>query len=326
MDVPSYPTPPNAAETAAAQSKSNRDTAITQYGLNATNQVTPWGSSSYKQIGTWEDGTPRYEQTTSLSPTEQGLFDLNQQTRTNLGNIGVEQSGRMGELLNTPFDINAGRANELSDINKTFMDPQWAQNEEATRTRLINSGVRPGSEAYDREMRNFSDQKQQGYNRMFLDSYGQANQAALTERNQPINEISALLSGSQVSQPNFQKTPTAGVAPTDVIGATNAQYQGEVGQYNAAQANQRAMMSGLMGLGSTALGGWMLSDRRTKEDIKKVGSLDDGTNLYKFRYKGDGEAKIGVMAQEVETTHPEAVADAGGVKIVNYSRLAEALG
>jgi hypothetical protein len=82
---------------------------------------------------------------------------------------------------------------------------------------------------------------------------------ALTERNQPINEISALQSGSQVSQPGWLNTPTPGVAPTDVIGANqmalnqgNVAYQGELAQ-------NQALMSGLFGLGGSAVkaGGMM---------------------------------------------------------------------
>lgn len=80
----------------------------------------------------------------------------------------------------------------------------------------------------------------------------------MTQRNQPINEISALLSGSQVSQPNFAQTPTPGVAPTDVVGAQQqALNQQNVG-FNAQVAQNSALNSGLFGLGKTALGGWLM--------------------------------------------------------------------
>lgn len=254
MDSPSPPPAPDPVATAKAQGAANKETAIAQYGLNATNQVTPSGTLSYEQIGTWPDGTPRYQATTALSEKQQGLFDLGQQTQQNLGNIGVEQSGRIRDVLGKPFDINAARGTELADINRTFLDPQWARNLDAKKTELFNSGVRPGSQAYNDAMQGLEDQKQRAYNSMFLDSYGQANQAALTERNQPLNEITALLRGSGVSQPSFTNTPTPGVAPTDVIGAQqqalnqgNLAYQGQLAQNNA-------MMGGLFGLGKTAIG------------------------------------------------------------------------
>lgn len=74
------------------------------------------------------------------------------------------------------------------------------------------------------------------------------------------------------------------------------------------------------GIGS-ALGGLLtLSDERLKEDIEPVGELYDGTNIYRYRYIGDETPRIGVMAQEVEKTNPEAVTDVGGYKAVDYGR------
>lgn len=256
MDPPDPPQAADPKETAAAQSQMNKETAITQYGLNATNQNTPQGSLSYRQIGTWEDGTPRFEATTSYSPAEQGIYDTGIKTRQNLANIGSSQSAKIGQLLDTPFDIDAARDNKISQIQKGFLDPQWAESQSALETQLINKGIRPGSEQYQREMRDFSTNKQRAYNQSYLDAYKTAEGSALTERNQPINEISALQSGSQVSNPAYQNTPTPGVAPTDYIGAVqqnlnqqNLGYQAQVGQ-------QQGLMSGLFGLGSAGLGGW----------------------------------------------------------------------
>lgn len=60
------------------------------------------------------------------------------------------------------------------------------------------------------------------------------------------------------------------------------------------------------------------SDERIKEDIQQIGEMADGTPLYRYRYKGDAEVRVGPMAQDVEQTKPGAVAeDAGGVKMVN---------
>jgi hypothetical protein len=63
-----------------------------------------------------------------------------------------------------------------------------------------------------------------------------------------------------------------------------------------------------------------LSDARVKKDIKHVGILNSGDNLYEFRFKGDaaGKKHVGVLAQEVERKHPEDVREIGGVKHVNY--------
>lgn len=256
MDAPSPAPAPDPAATAAAQSQSNRETATTQYGLNATNQVTPQGTLSYKQIGQWADGTPRFEATTAYSPGEKGIYDTGVQTRQNLGNIGASQSAKIGTLLDTPFSLDAARDNKIANIQKGFLDPQWNEAYDAKKTELFNSGVRPGSEAYDKSIRDFDTNKQRAYNQTYLDAYNTAEKSVLTDRNQPINEISALLSGSQVSNPSFTNTPTPGVAPTDVIGATGQSLaQSNVG-FNAATQRNNAMMSGLFGLGKTAIGGW----------------------------------------------------------------------
>lgn len=62
------------------------------------------------------------------------------------------------------------------------------------------------------------------------------------------------------------------------------------------------------------------SDARLKEDIAPVGKLNDGQNVYSYRYKGDPVPRIGLLAQEVERVHPEAVAEhPSGFKMVDYS-------
>ncbi len=256
MDAPQAPAAPDPTATANAQAAANVKSATNQYELGATNQITPQGTSNYEQIGTWADGTPRFQQTTTLNPGEQSIYDTGVQTRQNLGDIGTAQSAKIGQLLSTPFDINASRDTKIADIQKTFLDPQWNEAYDAKKTELFNSGVRPGSQAYDTAMRDFSTNKQRAYDTSYLDSYNAGNQAALTERNQPINEISALLSGSQVSMPNFTGTPSPGVAPTDVIGATGQSLAQQNVGYQGNLATTMGINSGLFGLGSAALGGW----------------------------------------------------------------------
>jgi hypothetical protein len=60
------------------------------------------------------------------------------------------------------------------------------------------------------------------------------------------------------------------------------------------------------------------SDSRVKEDIKHIGHTYDGQKIYSYRYKGEPQTHIGLLAQEVEKKHPEAVGDVGGIKTVDY--------
>jgi hypothetical protein len=63
-----------------------------------------------------------------------------------------------------------------------------------------------------------------------------------------------------------------------------------------------------------------LSDVRAKENIQRVGELDDGQKVYAYNYKGDPTPEIGLIAQEVEKVKPEAVATGpDGFKRVDYA-------
>ncbi len=255
MDAPAAPPAPDPVATANAQSASNVKSATNQYELGATNQITPQGTSNYEQIGTWADGTPRFQQTTTLSPGEQSIYNTGVQTRQNLGDIGSTQSAKIGQLLNTPFSVDTATSDKIQGLQNEFLDPQWQRQQAAQETQLANQGIAPGSDAYTQAMKDFSTNRQRAYDQSYLDSYNTGQQAALTQRNQPINEISALLSGSQVSMPNFGNTPSPGVAPTDVIGAQGqALAQQNVG-YQGNLATNMGINSGLFGLGSAALGG-----------------------------------------------------------------------
>jgi hypothetical protein len=106
--------------------------------------------------------------------------------------------------------------------------------------------------------------------------------------------------------------------------------QGNVGGTTTSEttAPRRSLGFGDILGGASSLGGLgllaysVLSDRRAKTDIKKVGMLDDGLPVYRYRYKGDPVPHIGVMAQDVEKVKPEAVVETpSGYKAVNYGLL-----
>ena len=70
-------------------------------------------------------------------------------------------------------------------------------------------------------------------------------------------------------------------------------------------------------------GGHHRSDIRLKQDIVALARLDNGLELYRFRYKGtDPTVYVGVMAQDVEKLDPRAVSrDSEGYLMVDYDRL-----
>lgn len=316
-------------ETANAQSGMNRDTAITQQMLNMTNQVTPTGTLTYNQTGTgkfkdsqgnWVE-TPTYTATTKLTPEQQAIFDKTQSAQGNLAGIAKDQSAFLQDYLAKPFEYNNQDAEAWAyDLGAQRLDPRFAQEQEALRSQLVASGIRPGTAAYDREMTRMGQTKNDAYNQLMLQGRQQAYTEALQERNQPINEISALLSGSQVAMPTFQNTPQTGVGGVDYTGLVNNKYQAEL-------ANSQAMMGGLFGLaGTLGMGAMKFSDRRLKTDIVRVGMLDNGLPVYAYRFNGSPVTEIGLMADEVEAVAPHAVAEAqNGFKMVDYRLASEAV-
>ena len=328
MCAPSPPTPPDPKSTSAAQTGTNVGTAIANANLSNVNQVTPNGTLNYDQTGTYKFNDPytgqsydipRYTATTSLSPEQQKLKGLNDQTQQNLGQIGVDQSSKIGGLLGTNVNLNTATEGKIDQLGRTRLDPQFAQSEDALRTRLANQGIQPGSQAWNAEMTKFGQNKNDAYNSLYLSGRAQGAQEALTERNQPINEVTALLSGSQVSQPNFINTREPTIPTTDTAGIINSNFNQQQQNYQTQLQQQNALMGGLFGLG--AAGVYKYSDRRLKKNIKKVGKTDDGQNIYSYKYKGSDEPQMGLMAQEVAKKRPDAVMKTpSGALAVNYDR------
>lgn len=89
-------------------------------------------------------------------------------------------------------------------------------------------------------------------------------------------------------------------------------------------------LGGLITGGLSAIGSGLgsvfgfLSDGRTKDDVKTIAHDEKGRRWVSFKYKGDPQnlTRMGVIAQEVEKTDPEAVLTNGlGLKFVNYEKL-----
>lgn len=78
-------------------------------------------------------------------------------------------------------------------------------------------------------------------------------QRELALRQQPLNEITGLMSGSQIQLPQFQQYQGQNVAPAPVFAATQAQGQNALQQYGIQQSGANANTAGLYGLGGAAL-------------------------------------------------------------------------
>jgi hypothetical protein len=135
---------------------------------------------------------------------------------------------------------------------------------------------------------------------------------ALDAQNYGANSILAAEAQRQGIPVSQLTTLLGAISPVaQAFGTTNGTTNGANTESGAQQFNQLAT-----GLGS--LFKFTPSDRRLKEDIRRVGALDDGTPVYGFRYRGSPMMQIGLMADDVEKRVPEAVATWGGFKVVDY--------
>lgn len=153
------------------------------------------------------------------------------------------------------------------------------------------------------------------------------------QRNEPINTLNAVRSGSQVTNPQFTSVPQqATTAGADLMGAAQGGYNAQLAAANAQNAARAGLTSGLFGLGGAGLMayGMAASDIRMKENIKQIGFMNNGLPVYEYEYKPEfkndafaGHGKfIGVMAHEVEKVVPEAVIyREDGYRMVNYGAL-----
>lgn len=322
----SAPKAPDPFQTAAAQGGMNRDTAISQQMLNMVDQTNPWGKVDYQQNGTtgYTDSqgkwvtVPTFSQTTTLSPEQQAIFNSTQGAQTNLANIAQEQSGRVQEALSDPFAFdNQDAADWAYDLAQTRIAPQQHRDQRDLEAQLVNSGIRRGTAAWDREMGRLSMANTDQNNQLALQGRSQAFAENLATRNQPINELTALLSGSQVSNPAQMSSPTpqSSVAGVDYTGLVKDKYNADM------QAHQSKMggLFGLLGAGAMAL-----SDMRLKTDIARTGILGNGLPIYAYRYLSDSPSaplREGLMAQDVLKLNPSAVVRLdSGFLAVDYAK------
>ena len=146
-------------------------------------------------------------------------------------------------------------------------------------------------------------------------------QIAATYGGMPLN----LLSGETVTGNSTSTSRT-----TDPMGAI-----GTLGSLALAPFTGGMSLAGLGAMGALGGAGAMasralplaggigiMSDRRLKTDIEKIGEREDGLGVYVYRYLWSPVRFIGVMAQEVLKVKPEAVIHTpSGYMAVNYGAL-----
>lgn len=326
--MPSQPKPPKPQDpdaVAAAQQKVNVAQTTGTQTAQQTNQQTPFGSITYTPTGFVDStGIQQFLANTQLSPQQQQILNNLQQSQMGLGGAGGNMVNASFDQYSTPPDFSeaAGTQTKLNmDRQLGYLTPYFTQQNEQLDNQLRNQGLMPGTQAYDRAMRSMQDNQNQSVMSFLNQTQPIAFQQAQAQYNQPLQTVSNIMGLTQpASLPqNLVGTPKPGMAGTDYVGANTAYNQAAFNQYQAQQAQYNAMLQGVAGIGSTMapllLG---ISDERVKDNITPVGKTYDGQNIYRFNYKGDTTTQMGLLAQEVEKTKPEAVYEIDGLKVVDY--------
>jgi len=331
------PSAPDPKETASASTGTNVATAIANTMMGNVNQVTPDGSLSYSQSGSYKFtdpytgqsyDIPTFTATQTLSPEQQAIADQVNAAKGNLAGLANTLSSNASESLSQPFQFNNSDAEQWAyDLASPRILKQQAANDETLRTKLLNSGIREGTPAWNAEMERLTNANSDQLNQLALSGRSQAYSEARDKYTLPANMVTGLLSGSQVSQPNYVNTNMPQIPTTDTAGIINSNYQQQLAAWQQNQGILGGLMGGvgtLLGAPASSIGGKLigLSDKRTKKDIEKRGEID-GMPIYDFNYRSepDGVPKhTGLMAQDVEKVKPDAVIKRNGLMYVDYGK------
>ena len=179
---------------------------------------------------------------------------------------------------------------------------------------------------------------------LYQQGYGQAVQTAQTQQGvvasdlarqmQAGQQVAGLGTGAQqASLQGAQAQLAAGQVGQQTQQAQDtAQYQQflqergypfQVAQFLANIAMGTGALSGSTTSGTQTAPGGFFSDKRLKDDVREIGETHDGQPIYSYKYKGDDRTQIGLMAQDVEKKHPDAVGLMGGYKTVDYKKATE---
>lgn len=250
-------------------------------------------------------------------------------TLNNLTAYAANASNQLNNMGNYNFNVNASdaarqRAEQASfQSYNNLMAPQLANQTNDLQARLLNQGLAVGSQAYQRAMNDL----QTNQNNALTQA---ANQAVLSGQNaysQSLQDQINAASFSNSAQSNYINQLLNALSKS-VSGYDNAMniYSIQNGIDNRIAQNQATNAKEQQAMGNEFLNAaitaamFAASDERLKENIKAVGKLDNGLTVYSFNFKGSPTTQIGLIAQEVQDTHPEAVAvGADGFLKVNYA-------
>lgn len=279
---PKPPAAPDPAATTAAQAAANKEAIQESARVNAVDINSPYGNVTYTKDA---DGIPT-AQNIALTPQGQSIYNtqqditgtLSSKARDLAGYLPTDQFSLDGiPGLSSDGDMEALRGRvEQSQFDRAMnlLNPQFERDARSLDDTLYNRGMPMGSgEAYDYETGRLRETQAdtrlkaaqdaialggQEASRQFGLSQAARQQGiadALTERNQPFNEMSAYLQGSPaLGQPAQPGLPQYQVPAADAAGNIWNAYNANYNNYAARQQGGNNLLGGLFSLGSAAIG------------------------------------------------------------------------
>tara|TARA_R110000823_G_scaffold21207_3_gene64129 strand:+ start:29 stop:931 length:903 start_codon:yes stop_codon:yes gene_type:complete len=282
--APPAPAAPDYAGAAREQGAANVETARLQGKISNPNIISPLGKQIVTFDGdqptVTQTLTPTATETLESQQRVQkllaGLGETGTQQAQNVISTPFAPTGTAGEALQTRLDtsalakapVNAGMTGQEAIMRR--LQPQLEGRQAMLENQLANQGITPGSQAYrtaqTQEAQNRNDLLSQaalqgigldtqaraaglGEQQAVMGSQNAAQQAELQRqaylRQQPLNEITGLMSGSQIQMPQFQGYQAPTVAPAPIFAGTQAAGQAAMQQYGIQSANVNAQNAGL---------------------------------------------------------------------------------
>jgi len=158
----------------------------------------------------------------------------NQAKAQNFGQGNIEQ-----QIYNQAQGQNFGQNVTSQNLTNQAAGQNYTQN---YNTVALNNAAQQQKFAQNTQQAAFENQARQ-----------QALAEAIQQRQMPLNEISALMSGSQIQNPVFQPYTGANVAAAPIAQTMQNAYAGQMNAYNQDVASNNASTSALFDLGKAAL-------------------------------------------------------------------------
>ncbi len=257
---PSVPTPTDPNTVAANQQTLNTAAGQQSQQGSMVGQNNAYGNLNYTQTGTSSNGTPLYTANTTLSPTEQNLFNTYTGTQQTAGNQANALIGGANYGAVSPSqaigDATSGLTGQAVAKEQQYLQPFFQPQTQQLDTQLRNQGFDPSSPAYKQAMNNLLQSQGQTETGFVANIEPQMFQQATSTYELPAQLGGSLAGLGAPTTPNgsFVQTPQLSINPADLTTATANYNTAQQASYQSQLAQNQAMMSGLFGVGTTALG------------------------------------------------------------------------